>query len=380
MTKIAFFGHDAGDAAIIRRITALQCSGHEVIGFMMRRGEDAPRPWDNVDLGQTHDGDYLQRYQMIGIGARIAMQYDHILSGADILYARNLDMLACASRVKEKLSLSAPIIYEALDIHHLLTGSGPLSFAMRQAENSLIKKTSLLVYSSPAFEREYFSKYHKDIYRPYLLENRLVGRGLVAKRPSKKTLSNGRLRLGWFGVLRCARTFALLRQLASHFPDHLDIIIRGRPAHTQIPDFETSLSGIANIKFEGAYQFPEELEAIYKSVDIVWAGDFYQAGYNSKWLLPNRLYEGGFYATPAIAPKDSETGKWIDAHKSGFTLPERLETSLPELIKQLMADRTAIITAAENLCRLPDDTFIEPVHEMTNLLDTAQRAAKVRFK
>ena len=50
MTKVAFFGHDSGDAAVRRRVRAM-CDGDvTVVGFMMRRQNKAPPEWENIDL------------------------------------------------------------------------------------------------------------------------------------------------------------------------------------------------------------------------------------------------------------------------------------------------------------------------------------------
>jgi hypothetical protein len=61
MIRVAFFGHDAGDAAVRRRVRAMQDDGVSVRGFMMRRQDDVATEWDNIDLGQTRDGAFVQR-------------------------------------------------------------------------------------------------------------------------------------------------------------------------------------------------------------------------------------------------------------------------------------------------------------------------------
>ena len=61
MIRVAFFGHDAGDAAVRRRVRAMQDDGLSVRGFMMRRQSDVVTEWENIDLGQTRDGAFVQR-------------------------------------------------------------------------------------------------------------------------------------------------------------------------------------------------------------------------------------------------------------------------------------------------------------------------------
>src|ERR1700754_3594982 len=112
MTRIAFFGHNAADAAVCRRVQAFRDDGVEVTGFMMRRGKDAARSWENVDLGETADGAYLQRIKSIFSGARIAANARDKLAAADVIVARNLDMLATAFLAKRYAGLKTPVIYE----------------------------------------------------------------------------------------------------------------------------------------------------------------------------------------------------------------------------------------------------------------------------
>ena len=72
MTRIAFFGHDAADAAVRRRVQGFRDDGLDVIGFTMRRRDDVRTDWDNVDLGRTFDGAYRQRIESIFSGAKRA--------------------------------------------------------------------------------------------------------------------------------------------------------------------------------------------------------------------------------------------------------------------------------------------------------------------
>ena len=361
MKRIVFFGHDSGDAAIKRRITALQADGFEVSGIMARRGELRETPWDNIDLGLTRDGDFKQRLSFIFKGARqAAREAEATLRSADLIYARNLDMLMCAFRAKAHLKLETPVVYECLDVHRLLCRNDPIGWTLRGIERALLKRCRGLIVSSPAFLRNYFEKYHAGAYRSVLIENRLVA-GQNLPRVNKSALKTDRpLVLGWVGNLRCARSLDLLCGLAAKHSDTLRIHIHGRPAYKEVPDFEDQIAAHENIQFFGAYDAPADLPGIYATLDIVWAGDFMEAGYNSVWLLPNRIYEGGYFATPAIAPAGTETANWILSHAAGFLVEEPLTQTLDQLLSELIADRAMIGEMVDKLVALQDDTFIQP--------------------
>jgi succinoglycan biosynthesis protein ExoL len=379
MTHIAYFGHDAGDAAIRRRVVAFHDAGYQVTGLMMRRGEDEERLWPNIDLGQTFDGAYMQRMRAISRGIGIARQHGETLRQANLFFARNLDMLLCAATVRDRLKLDVPLIYECLDVHHTLTGNGVGSRALRHLERRLLRKSDLLVYSSPAFESCYFAKYHSGQYTPFLLENRFVEGDNIGERPAAPKTPGKPLRIGWFGVLRCVRSLRLMSGLAEAFPKDVEIVIHGLPALTQVPDFHEVVACHENIHFGGKYSAPEDLATLYGSVGVVWAGDFYQSGFNSRWLLPNRLYEGGYYGVPAIAPADSQTGEWVRDKDAGFTVAEEIEETLPELVRDLIASPAQVTEKSANLLALGRDVFVQPLSDIEEMvgsvIDKRERGA-----
>lgn len=376
MTRVAFFGHDAADAAVRRRVQGFRDDGLGVIGFMMRRHEEVQTDWENVDLGKTFDGNYGQRVQSIFDGARLAAKEKARLASADVIYARNLDMLATAFLAKRYTGLKTPVIYESLDIHRLLTRKDLVGAAFRYAEGWLLSRTKRLVVSSPAFLENHFDVYHKGRFTPVLIENRLAAGSEYGPRPAREHPEPSRaqpLRIGWVGVLRCWRSFGLLLDLARRLGKDVQIVMHGMPAVTEIPDFHARIQGLSNVTFHGRYRAPEDLARIYAGLDVVWAGDFMEEGFNSLWLLPNRLYEGGYYAVPPIAPAGTQTAKWIEERGVGFVLDENLATTLPELVEHLLAHRSEIGNRRKRLLDLAAETFVAPRGELAALISDTLR-------
>jgi succinoglycan biosynthesis protein ExoL len=376
MTRIAFFAHDAADAAVRRRVQGFRDDGLDVVGFMMRRRDNVATDWRNVDLGRTFDAAYGQRIKSIFDGAKLAAAQRELLATADIIYARNLDMLATAFLAKRRTGLKTPVIYEALDVHRLLTRKDPIGLILRRMEGALLGRTRRLVVSSPGFLENHYEVRHRGRYTPALIENRLAAGADYGPRPAHEVppeTDDQPLRIGWIGNLRCHRSLGLLLALARDLGPQVRIILHGVPALTEIPDFHERIGGAPNVEFHGRYKAPEDLARIYGDLDLVWAGDFMEAGYNSVWLLPNRLYEGGYYAVPPIAPMGTQTAKWIEARDVGFTIPEDLSTSLPDLVRTLFADRAAISKKRLRLLNLPEDAFVAPKGELAALIAGALR-------
>ncbi|HVY88056.1 MAG TPA: hypothetical protein VG942_04260 [Hyphomonadaceae bacterium] len=375
MTCVAFFGHDAADAAVRRRVQGFRDDGLDVIGFMMRRQGNVGVDWKNVDLGRTFDGKFRQRLASIWRGARIAAEARDELAKADVIYARNLDMLATAFLAKRFARLKTPVIYEALDVHRLLTRKDLVGLTLRRIEGALLSRCRRLVVSSPGFLENYFEVRHRGRYRAALIENRLAAGADYGSRPARETSStDGRpLRIGWVGNLRCWRSFGLLLEIARQYGKHVHIVMHGAPALTEIPDFHARIQGLTNVVLHGRYRAPEDLAKIYSGLDVVWAGDFMEAGYNSSWLLPNRLYEGGYYAVPPIAPAATETARWIRDRGVGFIVEEDLARTLPELVERLDHHRDFIAVRRSRLLDLPDETFVAPRGELAGLISDALR-------
>lgn len=370
--RISYFGHDSSDAAIRKRVHTFQKCGYDVQGFMNKR-LDGPAPeWDNVELGETENGAYINRIWSVFRGASRAARYKQVLAASDLIVARNLDMLATAFLTKRLTGLKTPVLYECLDVHRLLCREDALGWIARKFEGAFLKRSRGVIVSSPAFVKQHFERRYGGTFQAYLVENRLSAAFAesVARRSASETKTDGGpLRLGWVGILRCQRTLDLMVRAAREFGDAIEIHVHGKPDKWSIPRFHETIAQIENISFHGPYKAPEGLPGIYNQLDLVWSGDFMEAGLNSKWLLPNRIYEGGYFSVPAIAPADTQTGTWIRETETGFVVPEPIESTLIDLLGDLIERREEIHTRRHRLLDLPDSVFVEPEGFMAELLD-----------
>jgi succinoglycan biosynthesis protein ExoL len=144
--------------------------------------------------------------------------------------------------------------------------------------------------------------------------------------------------VGWFGNIRCVRSFEILNDLARRHPDLIDVELRGRPTGKLQAHIAENLP-LANMRFSGPYA-QSELASIYESCDLAWAMDFWQQGQNADWLLPNRIYEGGFYNCPPIALAGTETARWLEDRAAGVIL-QNPEEELEAFITTLTPARYA---------------------------------------
>jgi succinoglycan biosynthesis protein ExoL len=305
------------------------------------------------------------------------------LRDADIIYARNADMLAVAAMSKSLTGAKAPIVYEALDVQPIFIGDSLINHALRLIERRLLAASRLLVVSSPAFMTRYFEPLQNYTGPWYLLENKVVLKS--APRPQRaQRRRNGHGKpwvIGWFGVIRCQRSLAILEKLATAYPDDVQVHIRGLPSETNgITAKLLRQVGArqSNIHYFGPYHSPRDLEDIYGMVDLVWAVDFSAAGSNSDWLIPNRLYEGGLYCVPSIARQGTATGEIVMRDASGWCLSEPLEQTLAEFIGSLDEGRHQAV--AHRLEEMERSKFVDETDTSDLLMRLTQIASSEHAK
>jgi succinoglycan biosynthesis protein ExoL len=341
--RIAFFGHDSAESTIIKRISAFQSHGSEVIGFMFKRSRDQPQraaTWDNVELGTTFDRSYLRRVpKLLGAVGKVLLRREY-LRRCDIFYARNIDMLAVAVLSRRLSGSTAIVVYEVLDVQRPFVAQGLISGAFRTAERALLGASDMLVVSSPDFISRYFAPVQK--YRgPWrLLENKLSahqvpdgcgrrGSGMPAGPPWV---------IAWLGALRCRRSLEILCCVADRLGSKVQITLRGTPSPDlplNVIEAETAARG--NIDYGGPYVAPRDLGDIYDKVHFTWCVDYLDAGGNSDWLLPNRVYEGGLFGALALARAGTATGRMVEREGLGWTFAEPLEQGVTDFLGSIGA-------------------------------------------
>ena len=337
--NILYLVHDVTDPAVRRRMMMLREGGAQVTLAGFRRTATPAAAIEGVipvDLGRTHDGRFLQRLTAVGTAALSLGTTLRRVRRPDLILARNLEMLALATRARSLFrGDGVPIVYECLDIHRLLLRDDMVGRAMRGAERRLLDRASLLLTSSPAFIRDYFAERGQGSVPFELLENRhfepVTGADDL---PASMRLAPP-WRIGWHGALRCSRSLQLMSAFSRRAQGRFEVVLRGRPALSEFADFHASVEAEPFLSFEGGYRNPEDIEAIYRDVHFSWAIDFFEDDLNSKWLLPNRLYEGCRFGAVPIAMDGTETARFLRSRDIGIVLPaptaEALETAFADM-------------------------------------------------
>ena len=344
MLHVLYLVHDVSDPAVRRRIIMLKAGGARVTLAGFRRTTNPVADVEGlppIDLGATRDGRFGQRLAAVAkaavsIGSKLAT-----MSRPDLIIARNLEMLALARRAKSAFRATVPIVYECLDIHRLVLRDDYLGKAMRRVERYLGRDVKLLVTSSPAFIANYFKPFGQIAAPVELVENKYFETAPVSvdDRLKAEDPVAPPWRIGWFGALRCRRSLELLAEFSRRLDGRFEIILRGRPALSEFPDFHAFVESEPWLSFRGPYRNPEDMAAIYQEVHFSWAIDFFEEGQNSEWLLPNRLYEGCRFGAVPISMGNTETGRFLNQQEIGILLSQATPDALEIALGKMEEDR-----------------------------------------
>lgn len=378
--KISYFVHNLEDPAVAKRVAMLRAGGADVTLLGFYRGETAPAPDPDVktfSLGRTYDARFAQRIGKVLQNLAQVRRLKPALAGADVIVARNLEMLALASAARRLVAPTASLVYECLDVHRLMLADGRIGTAMRSLERRLMAGVALLVVSSPAFIREYF-KPRQDLggrlQTPWrLVENKVYG-GANADRV-ERPVPGPPWKIGWFGAIRCARSLDILTDLARRRPDLVDVTVRGRPSYTEFEDFDAQTHTAAALRFGGSYH-PQALPALYGDMHFTWAIDYFEAGANSSWLLPNRIYEGGLHGCVPVTVAGVETSAWLARHDLGVILDK--PTDIEAMLEGMTMARYEALSA--RAASAPASLFRADLEECRSLVTALAEAGRTTTK
>ncbi len=337
--ELSFFCPDVTDASTLKRVQQFMDYGYRVtvFGFRRERYNTAYQPpWPNIPLGFTTDARYGHRIRALLRAIPALFAHRDVLKRATVFYARNIDQLLLALLARLICASRAPVAYEVLDIPPILMRRGPVPALVRVIERLCLRRISLLVVSSPAFHRNYYAAVQKYRGDWFLLENKLHPSISSPPSPVRRAAARGRpWVVGYFGLIRGESTFALMTRLAERLQGRILFKFGGILTTVDQARFDEVLRRCPNIVYGGPYLPQQDLEHLYRDVDFTWALDLEHTDHNSRWLMPCRFYEAGYFGIPCLAVHGFEVGNTIEKHRIGWTFDAPLEELLARFFEQL---------------------------------------------
>lgn len=345
----------ASDARIQRRLTAFARFGVEptVLAFDRPYYPGKPIAGGYESLGRAEHGRYFSRLvPMVSALPKVRTA----CATADVVYAFSLDLLALAWLATRAMRRKPRFVYEVADIHPTLVGRGLRASIMRAVERKLLSAASLLVVTSEAF----ITGFYKNVQgitnlRYQLVENKpeLAPSSVSTTRASRKAQDH--LTIGYFGVIRCERSWRVLRRLADQSQGRIRIYLRGVPLN--IPNFEAEAVASSWIEYGGPYVAPDELQAMYDRVDLVWIAHRVDEDNSLLWNRTNRFYESCAFQRPMIAQAGTQDGAVVLERGLGPSIDLAEPESVVDRVMSLCAQD--IERWRSNVSRLPRSVYQE---------------------
>jgi succinoglycan biosynthesis protein ExoL len=381
---IVFFSPDITDVNTIKRAKTFLDYGYRLTMFSFRRqryNRGYQPDWPCVMLGQTEDGRYGQRLLALLKALPHIVRHRRWLSQAELFYARNIDQLVLALVARWLAGRKVRLVYEVLDIQPILAERRWASRLLRIIERFGLRRTELLVLSSPGFWTNYFSAM-QDCRQPwFLMENKLPEQFSGQPRHSvlRPAGRSGTYRwtVGYCGLIRGQQTFDLIVRLAERLRGLVQFRFRGLVTTVDAAEFARVIERHDNLAYDGPYVGPHDLPAVYRDLDFAWALDLENTEHNSRWLLPCRYYEAGYFGVPCLTARGFEVSDLVERRRTGWSFEAPYEESLVAFFRNLQpADHAACRT---RLLAMPGGEFVagEDGRRLCRMLDrTMPRVAE----
>lgn len=270
----------------------------KMIGFTRNNFPASKEEFEIECLGTISHGGYLKRMLTL---FKTFVKLREESGKNDVLYCFTLDTLILIQL--SNLFRKKKVVYQIQDIRTIFFHKGLKGKVVKFLESIFIKKVDLLVVSSIYFYEYHFKvlyKFPKE--KVFVVENKLLKEEHNFFKEERNIFQ--KIVLGYFGVLRCQRSWDIIKEAATRYEDKICVYMRGKVSG--IKNFENDLSALKNVSYEGAYTSPDDLADIYSKVDIVWAAYPFSSNETSgNWTMARtiRYYESGAFHKPMIVQK-----------------------------------------------------------------------------
>lgn len=361
--KILFFTTALEHTTFRKTAMMLQKEGAFVhmLGFNRNNFPHSQKDDISVEsLGSLAHGNYLSRmvklFKFFFILRKKAVDFD-------VIYNFTLDTLlitylALIGRGRKK------IVYQIQDIRSIYFGNSVRSRVARLLEGRLLKSVDLLVLSSQDFFDGHFKKhYNFDENKIQVIENKLV-RGSVEPILNRERKPN-KIVIGYFGVMRCLRSWEILRDFAIDNPETIEVYLRGKP--DAIPNLNDEIKDLDNVYYGGTYKSPDDLNELYNQVDVVWACYPFSENNVGNWTMARtiRFYEACAFGKPVIVQKGTPQEKDVNLNNIGLVVDMANRKACKDLLSTINKSNLNLWT--DKVQKLDNDFYYHS-NEFKNLL------------
>ena len=218
-------------------------------------------------------------------------------------------------RAATVLTRSTPrVVREFGDVPRTVDGSGWMPVLARLVERWGLHLSTDVLVTAEGFVDDY-------------LRSRMRYSGPVAMLPNKPDLprrphtewivpeNGGRLEIIYPGLLRCRRSVEILLAVAEAAPDKISITVRGHNLTGR------GICERKNLRFMGPFRSPEDLDRLYGSCHVVYAGYPYEPSRSNYPLARTiRFHESVIFGRPQIAHEGTADAEVVREERLGIVI------------------------------------------------------------
>lgn len=312
---------------------------------------------NHYSLGKIPQNKYLLRFSKIIFDIPRLLKFLSNNPNIDVVYAWNFDIALLFIITKMFTKRQYKFVYEVADIKSILLSNSIWGKILRKFEQFILSNTDYLCVTSEDYISNYFNKYYSYQSKIHILENKVYPKiNYKFKNDEIRELPDKlKWKIGLVGIFRCNTSLHLLTNLAESLPNKVEIILAGKYEQHSEKAFK-KLACLDNINIIGEYQYPDDLLNIYSKIDIIWSADFSDPSDNSKWLLPNRIYEAGLFSVPQLCFSENKAiSNYIKSLNIGWVIAEANIENLLHFISLLTIKQYQQIKF--NYVNLPTNQF-----------------------
>ena len=263
--RMVFLLPVASDVRLHKRISSLQKLGIESNILAFERDYYSGKLFSGgyVSLGRLQNLSYHKRWYPYLKALPVVRK---AAKNADAIYAFGLDLLWLGWVATLGLGRPCKFVYEIADLG-ILSGYNLLGGSLRWLERFLLKRVTLLVVVAEDYITDYYQAFQgiaKSGLNYLVIENKLDATVLPPPTLSS-TKQTGILRIGYFGLIRCRRSWEILKTAAIKGNGRIKIYVRGKPMGIKIDE---DVQRIPHIEYEGPYVSPDDLPGMYEKIDM----------------------------------------------------------------------------------------------------------------
>ena len=276
------------------------------------------------------------------------------IKDTDVVYTFGLDLLGMVWLSCIGQNKCPKIVYEVGDIRGVLLGRGLFAKCLRWLERFLLKRIDLLVVTSEAYVTGYYKKIqglHSIKY--HIIENKVDRDGMSCSVTQHKNKKENVIRIGYFGLIRCQRSWEILKKTVRMGNGGIRLYVRG--IAMGIKNFEQEAEATPYVTYDGSYVYPDDLVDMYRQIDVSWIAHYHGKS-NLLWSRANRFYEACFFKKPMFAQACTEDNRVVETLGLGVSIDL---SDVEETVNHILnVTENELTQWRKNIVQLPTDVYI----------------------